>query len=439
MNYFIILIIFLITNCSFDKKSGIWEDENNITKENEKLFKDFKIITQDSNSFDQTVPLKKKFHFFINKPIKNSFWLDSFYSNQNKFINFRYDDNKKVLLKGKKISRYKLNKEIFFINGLSILSDEKGNVIIFSNYENEIVDKFNFYKNKYKRIKKKLNLIVEKNTIYISDNLGFLYAYDFTKRSIIWAKNYKIPFKSNLKILNNSLVVANQNNNIFFIDKNNGEQIKTFPTEETLFKNDFINNLATDGKNVFFLNSYGSLYAINDKKLLIWFRNFNKSFDVNPSNLFNGQEIIIHQNKIIISTNKDLYVVNALNGSTIFKKNINTSINPIVISKYIFLISKNNYLISINIENGEIIYSQNLNDIDFTLLNISKKELKPKKFMLINNQLFIFFDNSYFLKFDIYGELIGTSKLPSKNTTNTILVDGAFIYADKKNKIFIFN
>ena len=35
------------------------------------------------------------------------------------------------------------------------------------------INKFNFYKKKYKKIKKNLNLIVENNIIYVSDNLGF--------------------------------------------------------------------------------------------------------------------------------------------------------------------------------------------------------------------------------------------------------------------------
>ena len=74
---------------------------------------------------------------------------------------------------------------------------------------------------------------------------------------------------------------------------------------------------------------------------------------------------------MIITTINDLHIVNVDNGSTIFKKNIATNVNPIVISKYIFLITKNNYLISINIDNGEVIYSKKLD-----LNNLSKKFFK---------------------------------------------------------------
>ena len=59
--------------------------------------------------------------------------------------------------------------------------------------ENKIIIKFNFYKKKYKKIKKNLNLLVENNIIYVSDNIGYLYAL-IIKNKILWAKNYKDTF-----------------------------------------------------------------------------------------------------------------------------------------------------------------------------------------------------------------------------------------------------
>ena len=66
-------------------------------------------------------------------------------------------------------------------------------------------------------------------------------------------KNYKVPFRSNLKIIKITLIAANQNNNLYFFDKNTGDVIKLFPTEEILVKNEFKNNLSTNKSNSFFL------------------------------------------------------------------------------------------------------------------------------------------------------------------------------------------
>ena len=49
------------------------------------------------------------------------------------------------------------------------------------------------------------------------DNIGFVYAYEYKKNKIVWARNIKIPFRSNLKIKNNKLIAADESNNIYFL------------------------------------------------------------------------------------------------------------------------------------------------------------------------------------------------------------------------------
>ena len=51
-----------------------------------------------------------------------------------------------------------------------------------------------------------------------------------------------------------------------------------------------------------------------------WFSNLNQSLDINPSNLFFGNQIISYKDKLVISSNKQLYIINENNGSIIFKK-----------------------------------------------------------------------------------------------------------------------
>ena len=66
--------------------------------------------------------------------------------------------------------------------------------------------------------------------------------------------------------------MSNQNNNLFFFDLNSGNQITQIPTEDTLVKNKFINNISLNKINTLFLNTYGSLYAIDNKNIKInWF------------------------------------------------------------------------------------------------------------------------------------------------------------------------
>ena len=79
-----------------------------------------------------------------------------------------------------------------------ILSDVKGNIIIYSIKEKKILRKFNFYKKNNKSIIKNLNLVIKDGIIYVSDNLGYIYAYNY-KNKVFWAHVHKSPYRSNLK------------------------------------------------------------------------------------------------------------------------------------------------------------------------------------------------------------------------------------------------
>ena len=86
----------------------------------------------------------------------------------------------------------------------------------------------------------------------MKNNLGYLYSFDYYKNRILWAKNFKIPFRSNIKIFKNKLILSNQNNHLYYIDKNNGNILKLIPTEETLVKNKFVNNISLNSESNFF-------------------------------------------------------------------------------------------------------------------------------------------------------------------------------------------
>ena len=438
--FYALIILILFNNCSLDNKSGIWKNANNVTDKEDDLFKEFEALSFLEKSFDQIIPIKKDTKIRVSTPIKNFEWVDIFYNQTNNYKNIKYKNLNQLIFKSKKISKNKVNNFVLFNNNNLITSDHKGNVIIFSINKNKIIYKFNFYKKEFKKIKKSLNLTLEKNIIYISDNIGFLYALDYEKKKVLWAKNYKIPFRSNLKLSGKTLVASDQNNNLFFINKNSGDILKLVPTEETIIKNDFINNLSSNALSLFFLNTYGSLYSINNKTFQInWFINLNQSIDLNPTNLFTGNQIVNYKDKILVSSNEYTYVFNSINGSPIYKKNFSSQIKPVILDDYIFLITKNNLLISMNLNNGKILYSYDINESIADFLNIKKKSAQFKNIMIINSKIFIFLNNSYLLKFNLKGSIEDVVKLPSKIKSQPIFIDESLIYLDSKNKISIID
>ena len=435
-----ILIIFFFQNCSFDKKSGIWNNQIETNKKTKDLFEDFETLSTFNNSFNKVINKKKNFNFKLDKPIKTSDWRDIFFSKSNNLDNFKYNNKNELIFKSKKLSNHNLSNYILIEKNKIVTSDTRGNLIFFSLSQNKVINIFNFYQKKFKKIEKKLNMILDRDTVYISDNLGYLYAFNYKTQKLVWAKNYKIPFRSNLKLYKDKLIASNQNNNLYYFNKNSGDIIKSIPTEETIIKNQFINNLSLDNENLIFLNTYGSLYSINNDTMKInWFINLNQSLDINPSNIFLGTEIIHNGSKIVLSSNQFTYVIDILSGSILFKKNFISLIKPTVINEYLFLISKNNLLISVNLNSSEIIYSININEQIAEFLNIKKKSAKFRNLFIVNNNIFVFLQNSYLLKFNINGKLLDVTKLRAKLNSNPIFIDGSIFFLNDKNKIIIID
>ena len=442
MQFFkILILLFLFYSCSFDTKTGIWKNDNIVPNiENNSVFKDFVKITSSDEKFNKIVQIDKKFSFIINEPLRNLSWNQTLLNKENNIVNLSFDNKNQAIHKSKKISLHTLNENILYEKNNIFLSDQKGNLFIYSLQKNKLIKKLNFYKKKYKNKKIKLNFIIENDIVYISDNIGFIYAYDINLDKIIWAKNINIPFRSNLKLSLNFLTLANQNNDLYFFNKKNGKLIKLIPSEETVINNNFQNKISLSNDEVFFLNTYGSLYSIDNKSFnLKWFVNLNKTLEKNLSNLFYGSDVVFYNNKILLSSNENFYIINSKNGSVLYKKNFSSYFNPIINNDFVFLLTKNNLLVALNLRDGEIIYSYDLAQKTADFLNTKKKNLIIKNILMADNKIFVFLKNSYVIKLNIYGKIINIFKLPSKLKTKPIIVDNKLFYISKKNKLFVVN
>ena len=314
------LLIFLLGGCSFDTKSRIWKNQNQGLSSNEN-FKEFETLSNVNETFYEIIELRNSYKFRSFQTVENNLWFDKFYNGSNQLENFQYKDLNTLNFKSKKIQRGQFSDYILYDKGNIILNDKKGNIIVYSKENRNIIAKFNFYKKKFKNFNFNLNLVLDNDIIYVSDNIGYLYALDYKKNKLLWAKNYKVPFRSNLKISGSKLIAADQMNHLYFFDKNNGNTLKLIPSEETIVKNEFINNLALNNNNLFYLNTYGSLYSININNLnLNWFQNFNQSLDINPSNLFEGNGLVSIDNKLILSTDKNIYILDTSTGAILLEK-----------------------------------------------------------------------------------------------------------------------
>ena len=440
--FFVLSLILLFNHCSFDNKTGIWKNEEIILKaENkDKTLKGFEKVSKINDTFDQVIAAKSNTDLNLPTPKTNELWSDIFYDQTNNSLNFSYNETNRTIFKSKKITKYKINDYILFDKKNLITSDNRGNIIIFSIEENKVLRNFNFYKKNYKKFKKYLNLYVEDEIIYVADNIGYLYAYNYKDGKIIWAKNYKIPFRSNLKLSKNKLMISNQNNSLFFFDKSNGEILKLIPTEETIIKKNFKNNLSLNENTLFFINTFGSLYSVNiDDFRINWFVNINENINSNPGSLFDGGKILIYENKLIISSAKFTYIIDTLNGSILYKINYSSNITPIVIDNHLISITKKNLLVALNILTGEAFFSRNVSQDIKNFLGVKKFNFQIKKINILSNKIYIFLNNSNLLIYNFKGELKEIKKFPAKLNIQPIFIKNSIIGLNSNNKLLIID
>ena len=236
------------------------------------------------------------------------------------------------------------------------------------------------------------------------------------------------------------IITSDQNNNLYFLNKKNGELIKSIPTEENKVKNEFVNNISLTSESILFLNTYGTLYSVDNRNMRInWFFSLNKSIDINPNNLFKGSIVINDDNYIVVSSDKNLFVLELKSGNLIHKKNFSAFLNPQISNNHLFLVTKNNLLISVDLISGKLIYSYDINKKISEYLKIRKKNVILKDLLILNNQIHIFLKNSFVLKFNINGSLEKIDKLPSKINSLPIIAESSILYSDSKNRISVVN
>jgi len=438
--FILILFIFISSHCSFDNKSGIWQNSDTADLKKDNRFKDFETLYTEEKSFNKTIDANRNLNLLLDPIHQNKKWTDEFYQETNSFEHFGYENLNEIIFKSKKLSRHIPKDKILFDGDNVVFTNIKGSIIVYSIKKKKATFKYNFYKKKFKKIEKNLNIIIEKNVIYVSDNLGYLYALNYTNKKLLWAKNIKIPFRSNVKIFRNKIITADQNNTLYIFDKFKGTQLKYIPTEETTIKNDFINSLALNKDSLIFLNTFGSLYSINIQSSRInWFSNLKQTYDLSTANLFYSNPVLIFKDKIVLSTDPYLYILNSKNGSTIFKISITSIVKPVISGNNLFIITKDNLLVCININTGKIIYSLDIPKKVADFLNTKNKSISIKSLSLANNNLLIFLNNSYLVAFNKNGRIEKIEKLKSKLGTSPIFIDKSILFLNKKNKLIVLN
>jgi len=449
-NIILIFIVTIIVSCSFDNKTGIWKDITDIEQESQEtksIIEDnisprYESIFTKNQIFNEEKKLLKGVDLRLEEPTAIYNWPETYGSKNNNFSNLAYSASNTLIFKSKKLSNSKHKRNFLFYENNLISYDHKGKIFIYSLEYKKKLFEFNFYKKNFKSFKKEIYIAVEKNILYAADNLGYMYAIDLNRKKLIWAKNFGIPFRSNIKIVGKQIFLANQDNVIYSVDTENGDKNWRFSSSITFLKSDFINNFSIDKRNnlLFFINTSGELYSINYLTQKInWVLNFKDSSSSNVTDLFLSQPIVIKNNNLLISTDNAIISYNTLSGTKNWNFPSNSILKPVVTENYTYIFSKNKLLICIENITGEVLWSKNI----YNSLNnkIKNKIVKFTELRIANSKLNLFSESGYLLNLNHNGGKVEYVKQISKNGINSeiIFINNNMFLIDKKNRLLKFN
>ena len=440
-----VLIYTTLVSCSFDSKTGIWsggkkEKERiaELERQQKKVIDVVKIYSSD-DIFNSEISLNK--NISLTSPKKNLSWETPSLNNQN-FIGNLYLPSVNNLFLKKKIgkNKYFVSKVIsspLVVNDYIFFSDTTGTIFKITQ-TGKIVWKKNIYKKIYKKIHKKLAFSIYKNTIYISDNIGFVYAVNLENGEILWIKNYEVPFKSNIKLFENKIYLINQDNRIFCLKISDGSKSWDIRSISSFIKSQGFLSLAISKSGyLYVINTSGDLIKIDSKSGNIkWSLNVSGSLLAHATDFFQSSEIVLDNKNIFFSTNTSFYSYNADSAVLNWEKDLSTNGTPIIDKNNIFIVTKNGFFVIINKKNGNILSSVNI----LSILKKKKKETHIVGFVMASDKIYSVTANGFLIVSSATtGKVQNFKKIKDEVVSTPVISDGKLYLLTKNSKILGYN
>ena len=315
--------------------------------------------------------------------------------NYSDFNNFEYIETKPI-----------------FYNDNIIFFDNKGTIILY-NQDQKIIWKKNFYSKSEKKIKPRLNLAIKNDVLIITDNIAKYYAIDLNTGKVIWTKKNLFPFNSDIKINDNIFYAVDYKNTLRAISIKDGSELWKLKTEDSLTKSNTKLSIVIDDKNIYFNNSIGDITAVSIKSGQLLWQLPTQNIDIikNAFQLSNSK-LVINDNSILFSNNmNEFYSIDAKTGLLNWKNQINSTLRPIVIGRFVITVSKKGYFYLVDKKSGNIL---RINDLYINYDKKERPEVLPTGFIVSMNRIYLTNDD---------GKLI-IAGLDKGNILNTIKVAG---------------
>ena len=432
MNRLIVLIIsiFFLTQCSVSEKLNLWKGEE---KKTEKVKKIKKILTNDKkiiNEFNENLKLDLT-NIKTNNNIvdnRNNFGIQDYEGSINKIANYKFAKLENI---------NQLNfKPIFLKDGL-IFFDKKGTIIRYADNQ-KILWKKNFYSKAEKRLKPKLNFIIDGKNLVIADNIAKLYSLNIDTGELNWSQNSSYPFNSEIKKINNKFFVIDYKNTLKCYNLSDGKECWELKTEDSFTMANSKFSLIIIEKDVIFSNSIGDITAVDiNSGLIKWQLPTQSSNILNETYYFKISKLVSDENSIYFSNNKNqFYSIDIKTGTINWINEINSNLTPIINDNFIFTVSDEGYLYVLDKIKGNIVR------INYLFENYKlkvRKNIKPIGFSIGNTKLYLTNNDGKMIIADLSsGKVIDVQKI-SGNLVSKPFIHNQNLFVIKNGSITQYN
>lgn len=421
MNKIIILLIALvfINNCSLNENSRIWKDQDKIKEANniKKIFAEEKIILSE---FNQGIKLDLS---AINDSSKE-------FDNYNNFGSQIYNG------KLDKIGNYKFSKwedenlfnfkPVFLSNGI-IFFNKKGTIIRYDKNQ-KVIWKKNHYLKSEKKLQPKLNFLLDKKNLLITDNIAKYYSININNGDLNWSKINTYPFNSEIKKFKDKAFVVDYKNTLRCFYIKDGSECWNLQTEDSFTISNMKYSLIIIENKVIFSNSIGDITAVDiDSGLISWQLTTQSSSIINETYSFKISKLVSDGITIFFSNNKNqFYSIDAKTGVVNWINDINSNITPVILGNFIITISNDGLLFVVEKNKGNII---RVTDLYSNYKDKKRKNIKPVGFVIGNKRLYLTNSDGKIIVADIsLGDVLQIEKVSGS------YVSEPYIY---KNNLFV--
>ncbi len=377
---FTIIVLFFFNNCSLNENSRIWKDKKNKLETDKKTTKVFVEDQATVKEFNQNLKLDLSSIKIKNKKNdnQNDLGLQNYKGQLKKIGSFKFS-------KLDEINQF--NFEPTFLKNGIIFFDKKGSIIRYDN-NHKVIWKKNHYSKAEKKLKPKLNFLVDGQNLLVVDSIAKYYSVNISNGKLNWSKNNEYPFNSSIKKYKDKIFVVDYKNTLRCYKIKDGSECWNLQTEDSFTISNTKYSLIIVNDNVIFNNSIGDITAVNiESGLIAWQLPTQSSSIINETYNFKTSKLVSDGNSVFFSNNKNqFYSIDIKTGTTNWINEVNSNIKPILVENLIFTISNEGYLYLIDKNKGNIV---RITDLFLNYKDKKRKNIYPIGFVIGDKNLFL--------------------------------------------------